>query len=785
MSFSSHATNFPLIPGGGAFAQAGASATYESRASILYERGNALLALAFLHSTLGGTELRRDKASLKRCVAHFQTAAGVLHHVRLVAHPPLAPAKADELATAQSPGQDFNAALLEGAEYLMLAHAQECFWQQAVMDGYRNATIAKLAAGVSQLYDTAWNAAQRSPGAAGDAGVFSAPMLAHLRVKTLHFRAASQYRKSKDDLEGGRYGDELGRLQIAWRLVAQGQREVSRTRGPVGNVIASDLNSMAKALKDDLTRSEHDNEVIYVQHATGESALPPIDAAIMVKGVIADIIRSPLTALKQNGPALFAHLAPAGVEQAVEVYYDRIRGLLNGLDRKAAALDAHATQALTELNLPASLDALDECSTEASASVPPTLVRAAADAKAQGGAEALFQAAQDVDRMTTTDARMLEETEGLLRACVEQPAPAAGPVPDAGQEMEAANELLEQCYAFSDALTQAATSDALVKNKLGEWQPLLSVLLGGEVTMRDWLPSPPEPSGVVEGQRRELARQLRALLEDVDELADSRARVVREAHSRASTAPRTGHGSFRALALEEASKIQVANMSTAAVAATPDGGAEVDGDRVDRAQLEPLIQAQVEERFGPYQATLDKAGRALELKLGAIEVRTACAMDGQNTNEGLNQDVHAAFADTTPEQETELTEREGSLRQLHAAAAKYRELSANLAEGLHFYTEMGQSLATLHNQAQQLYAAHLGRQQAYIQAARVDEAEAEAGARVDGPVRAQTPQAAAEARALDQAQQEAHLQAELEAHMQARQPQRWGAWSGGAIHFGD
>lgn len=574
-----------------------------------------------MHATLGCQEPRGDKESLKRCVFHFQRAAGILRHVRLHSRPPPAPVEPDKVANAQGPGQDFGLAILEASEVTMLAQAQECFWQQAVLDGLRNVSIAKVAAGVAHLYEAAWTVAQRSPGAAGDAGIFPAPMLAHLRVKTLHFRAASQYRKSKDDIGASRHGDELGRLHLAWKYVEQAQREVGRTKGPVGKVITSDLDSMAKALKADLGRSEKDNQLIYWQDPTGELDLPKIEAPIMVQHVVPDIIQFPLKALEGSwGPPLFSHLAPAGVEQAVDLYHDRVRGALGALERRAVALDAHATQALTELNLPASLDALDETSNESSHAVPATLVRAAIDANAQGGAEALYQAAQEVDSLTQTDQRVLAETENLLTTLLYSSIPPPVPDADAEADSQAAQELLEQCQAFRQAMDQAAASDALVQTKLDEWQPLLSVLLGGEMTMADYLPDPATASGWVQGQQRELARQLRALLEDGDEMAESRAATLRDAHARASTAPRTGHGSFRSLALAEAAKIQAAN--NLSMGHPPGAEAGVDRDRIEPAELEPLIQSQIKLNFGCFQSSLDEAGRALDRKLAKIKVRT-------------------------------------------------------------------------------------------------------------------------------------------------------------------
>lgn len=88
-----------------------------------------------------------------------------------------------------TPPEDLDDSTLESLEYLMLAQAQECFWQKAVMDQYKDASIAKLAAKVSDFY-----------GAAGDWGVkseaISSEWIHHATAKHHHFAAAAQYRQA-------------------------------------------------------------------------------------------------------------------------------------------------------------------------------------------------------------------------------------------------------------------------------------------------------------------------------------------------------------------------------------------------------------------------------------------------------------------------------------------------------------------------------------------------------------------------------------------------------------
>ena len=71
------------------------------------------------------------------------------------------------------PPEDMDNMTLDAVKYLMLAQAQECFWQKAVVDGKKDSLIARLAAQVSDFYAQA-----------GDYGVQS-DVISSVRPSTL------------------------------------------------------------------------------------------------------------------------------------------------------------------------------------------------------------------------------------------------------------------------------------------------------------------------------------------------------------------------------------------------------------------------------------------------------------------------------------------------------------------------------------------------------------------------------------------------------------------------
>ena len=116
-----------------------------SQNNLKYELSNVLYNLAALYSQLAVSVNRSSPDGLKSAANYFCLSAGVLSHIKDKVLPELR----------AEPVEDMDIATLESLQELLLAQAQECFWQKAVMDGYKDASIAKLAARVSDLYNTA------------------------------------------------------------------------------------------------------------------------------------------------------------------------------------------------------------------------------------------------------------------------------------------------------------------------------------------------------------------------------------------------------------------------------------------------------------------------------------------------------------------------------------------------------------------------------------------------------------------------------------------------------
>jgi programmed cell death 6-interacting protein len=215
--------------------------------NLKYELMNILYNLAALYSQLAVSANRNTAEGVKMAASWFSQAAGVLTHMKTNVLPELRMA---------NPPDDMDEATLESLIQLLLAQSQECFWMKAVVDKYKDASVAKLAARVSDLYNSAGEAATRSE-------AISSAWIHHMSAKHHHFAAAAQYRAACDCLEKRKYGEEVARLTDAVACVNQGLKECKG--GYLSKAVVEDLNGLKKRVEEDLKRAERDNDVIYLR----------------------------------------------------------------------------------------------------------------------------------------------------------------------------------------------------------------------------------------------------------------------------------------------------------------------------------------------------------------------------------------------------------------------------------------------------------------------------------------------------------------------------------------
>uniref|UniRef100_A0A3Q2Z228 Rhophilin, Rho GTPase binding protein 2 n=1 Tax=Hippocampus comes TaxID=109280 RepID=A0A3Q2Z228_HIPCM len=148
--------------------------------NLSLEKASMLFNMAALYSQIGTRSDRQTSAGLKEAISAFQKAAGILNHLK-------------ETFT-HTPSYDMSPAMLAMLIRMMLAQAQECFFEQLALPGVRNEVLSLLrmaqeAAKVSEVYDHVHQSMIQTP-VKDNVPFFWSTMS---QVKTNHYRSMAHY----------------------------------------------------------------------------------------------------------------------------------------------------------------------------------------------------------------------------------------------------------------------------------------------------------------------------------------------------------------------------------------------------------------------------------------------------------------------------------------------------------------------------------------------------------------------------------------------------------------
>ncbi|KAG8743647.1 pH-response regulator protein palA/rim20 [Ceratobasidium sp. 414] len=637
---------------------------------LIFERACVLFNLAALYSQLGTAGGRNNTEDIKVVAANFQNAAGVLQYLSKEVIPLLASSLGQTIIMPS----ELTEPALKSLESLMLAQAQECFWQKASMESYKDGTLSKLAKQVSVHYENSLTAATSlSP------SPFPQEWLNHITLKKHHFEGVAQFRQSRSDLHTHKsvnvsvlppYGIELGRLKLAQNEVKQGLERASRG---VAKAVIDDIKvvtvhldsvrcadavvvqSLSKTLDTNLTRAQKDNDLIYHQTVPPESTLPPIAGANMVQSIISNKLQNPSLMVGNTENALFSGLVAYGVRMAVEVYIGRRENWIKEeVEGKARELDTEITKLLQRLNLPGSLDALDK-----PAGIPPSLLRRSEEIRSMGGVESLQQQIEEVQALGSSASGILEEAFDALDTeatedetfFTQLPEGSAPAVTDSGylSSQIANTELTAKANGYRQILDNAAASDALVRSKWEQWEQNVEVLGSEPDEMERLIPSHATSANSAEAtQAHTYARAIRAGLEHLEDLRSARTRCVESVRQRANT-----------------DDIKPRIMREAAGLAR--------WVEVKPAMFEGTIEEELG-KFDRYRDSVEEGREKQEEELARVEHLTGLLIQARTDDPILKQ-------------------REAALQSLDLAYHRYLEVLSNVTEGAKFYSQFSQHLS--------------------------------------------------------------------------------------------
>jgi programmed cell death 6-interacting protein len=606
--------------------------------NIRFELANVVWNLAAMCSQLAYSANRSTQDGLKSAANYFCLAAGSLSYLRTDVLPDMR----------STPPDDMDIMTLESMEQLMLAQAQECFWQKAVKDGMKDAIIAKLAAKVSDLYAEA-----------GDFGIQTDAVrtewIHHMTAKHHHFAAAAQYRAALDCLEKRKYGEEVARLRDSLTCVNEALKEARY----INKSVLSDLQGLKNRVQEDFKRAEKDNDMIYLIPEPPKSELKALDRANMVSSKVPPQLKNPMDHLGDScelGKPLFTRLVPYAVHVAASIYEDRRDRLVNvSIIDELEALNTRMHDMLRSLNLPGSLQALEK-----PLGLPPGLVSHAEEIRQQDGPNRLTKTIHDTDKLKGNDRKIYEEGVELLRSEAAEDdrarkkygtdrwprAPASEAVP----------KLYEQITSINEYLKQAANSDEQVAKKLRDNDVLIRLLAGSDRDLEHYVPSSRRAN--LTPAVEQAANKLRACLNDINRLESKRRKKVEALRN----------------------KCRQDDVSPELLRETGRLEREFPMQKIEAAQFETFFERRLEEM---YDADKD-----------------AVAAEAKEQDQLLKrlQDANAVFT-TARKGDSSTREREQALQRLENAYFKYKEIVTNLEAGRKFYNDLARMVTKFRDES--------------------------------------------------------------------------------------
>ncbi|EEB91188.1 hypothetical protein MPER_10491, partial [Moniliophthora perniciosa FA553] len=321
------------------------------------------------------------------------------------------------------------------------------------------------------------------------------------------------------------YGYELAYLAQALSG-AKKAYDIAR-KGKVSPAVLHDVQVFLEAVQKDVTRAERDNDLIYHQDVPASSVLPQIAHATVAQITVPKELVNP-NEIVANEDMLFSELLGWGAREAINIYNDRRKNLIQDeLVQCSREARDQADQTLRELNLPASLEAL-----ERPIGLPPSLLKKAEEVRLENGPVKIEAAIKDLRRLARQNNKILDEAMDILdHEASEDENTRATISLDRPPSHEANVHLIEKEKRYRRILEQARESDETVRTKWDQWEQNITELTWEEADLEASIPSTTISAGssLASDSTGKRARNLRVLLEQLDSLHSEREDIVRRA----------------------------------------------------------------------------------------------------------------------------------------------------------------------------------------------------------------------------------------------------------------
>ncbi|BAF26864.2 Os10g0495300, partial [Oryza sativa Japonica Group] len=573
-----------------------------SVASIHLEKAAVLFNLAAVYSQIALAADRATDVGIRTACGSFQSAAGAFAWMR-------ESGVAAKAVAAGATTVDVTPECAAMLEKLMLAQAQECFFEKVIAGGKPPALCSKVARQVGIFYEEAYAALSAAPLSQH----FDKTWVSHVQLKAAQFYADACYRCSLDLHEKEEIAQEIARLKIGISALADAKKVARGVAAP----LLDSVNKLESNMKTNLERAMKENDRVYLMRVPDASSLGALPAASLVKPTsLAEV----LDASKER---LFSSLVPDGSMKALSKYTEMVDNIIRTQAEKLQQASEITRVRLKEMDLPDSILSL-----EGNITLPLDLKEDVEAVQISGGPAGLEAELQQLRDLSRVNQELLVQTEEMLQKEANEDAQFRtqfGSRWTRPQSSTLTKNIQDRLNLFASNLKTAGDSDSQIERGLKESYPLISIL--DRRPIESALPSISRPIMSLDGNEDAIVGALKQSLRQLESLGAQRAGLedmLKEMKRKDDILPKlmAGVGSHDDLFKKEISKYDPVC-------------AEIADNIVAQEQLLLQIQAQNEQFAAVFNLEDYKVARERCYKQIAAAVAKYRDIK-KNINEGLN-----------------------------------------------------------------------------------------------------------------------------------------------------
>ncbi|KAG0243458.1 BRO1-like domain-containing protein [Mortierella sp. GBAus27b] len=352
-----------------------------SQYSLAFEKASTIFNIASVLSAIATSQTRvNEPEGVKKAFHFFQAAAGIYTYINE--------------NFLHAPSVDLSRDTVKMLVTLMLAQAQEVFWEKTLAEKKKPLLISKLAAQVTWGYQSALEG--MADGVSKQ--IFEKNWQTICQIKSKLFTAIAQYYRSLAAESESKWGEMVSRIQIAEIAIKDAEKQAktfasgfTQSSHPTVTLTQESTTAIHEITKSHLAvisekkaQALRDNDMIYHESVPSEASLPPLEKLNATKPLPISELYTQSEMQKVIGPDTFQRLIPLSVHESSSLYSEEKAKLVRAEAERCETANQELASALEFMNLPAGLDkfkneANGRHTTLDSLAVPPQPVKECAD----------------------------------------------------------------------------------------------------------------------------------------------------------------------------------------------------------------------------------------------------------------------------------------------------------------------------------------------------------------------------------------------------------------------